>query len=114
MRIVNQTKNTLIAERAQLADTVMSRLVGLLNRSSLSPQEGLVITECRSIHMFFMRFAIDVIFVNRGNTVLGLVRNIKPFQLSPYFIRAHKAIELPVGVIDSSKTEKGDVLSLEP
>jgi uncharacterized membrane protein (UPF0127 family) len=77
VRITNQTKNTLIAERAQLADTVVSRLVGLLNRVSLSQEEGLVITECRQIHMFFMRFAIDVIFVNKDNEVL--VRNIKPF-----------------------------------
>jgi len=113
VRIINQTKNTLIAERAQLADTIVSRLVGLLNRGSLSPEEGLVITECRQIHMLFMRFAIDVIFVNKDNKVLGLVKNIKPFQISPYFFRAKKAIELPVGVIVSSRTEKGDTLLLE-
>ena len=113
MRITNQTKNTVVAEQAQLADTVVSRLVGLLNRSSLLPREALVITDCRSIHMFFMRFSIDVLFVNKDNKVLGLVKNIKPFQMSPYFIRAKKAIELPVGVIDSSRTEKGDILLFE-
>lgn len=113
MRIINQTKNTLVAERAQIADTIVSRLVGLLTRASLSPQEGLVITECRQIHMFFMRFAIDVIFVNRDNKVVGLVRNIKPFRMSRYFFRAKKALELPVGVINSSLTEKGDVLIFE-
>ncbi|HOY09666.1 MAG TPA: DUF192 domain-containing protein [Candidatus Omnitrophota bacterium] len=113
MRITNQTKNTLIADRARLADTIVSRLVGLLSRASLSSQEGLVITECRQIHMLFMRFAIDVIFVNRDNKVVGLVRDIKPFRMSPYFFRAQKAIELPVGVIDSSRTEKGDTLFLK-
>ena len=113
MRIINQTKKTIIAEEALWADTVISRLVGLLSRTSLSSNEALVITECRSIHMFFMRFSIDVIFVNKENKVVGLVKNIKPFQMSPYFIRAKKAIELPVGGIDSSRTEKGDVLSFE-
>ncbi len=113
MKIINQTKNTIIAEKADLADTAVSRLVGLLNRTSIESQEALIITQCRSIHMFFMRFSIDVIFVNKRNVVVGVVRNIKPFRMSPYYITAQKAIELPVGVIDSSRTAKGDQLFLE-
>jgi hypothetical protein len=113
LRVLNQTRNTVIAGQAQLADSPLSRLVGLLNRSSIGGGEALIITDCRSIHMFFMRFAIDVIFVGKDNRVVGLVRNIRPFRMSPYFFRATKAIELPVGVIDASLTQKGDTLLIE-
>lgn len=96
-----------------MADTAVSRLVGLLKHKFLPPNAGMIITQCRSIHMFFMRFAIDVIFVDRNYRVVGLVENIRPFRLSPYFWRASCAIELPVGTIVASKTRVGDQLVLE-
>jgi len=108
VRIVNKTKNIVIAEKGRIADTVISRLVGLLNQSSISPEEALVITECRSIHMLFMRFSIDVIFIDRRNIVVGLARQIQPFQLSPYFFRAKKAVEISPGVINKTQTTVGD------
>lgn len=95
-----------------MADTVISRLVGLLNRTAIGPREGLVITHCRSIHMLFMRFAIDVIFVDKRNCVVGLVEDIRPFRFSPYFFRAHCAIEVSPGTIARSKTALGDVLEM--
>ena len=107
-RIINQTKQTVIATEGRIADTVVSRLVGLLNRPSIAQREALVITQCRSIHMLFMRFAIDVIFVDGHDRIVGLVRNIKPFCISPYFWQARSAIELPLGVIDQSQSEIGD------
>ena len=113
MRIINQTKQTMIALRAQKADTVLSRLKGLLGRESIGDDEGLIITQCRSIHMFFMRFAIDVIFVDRAHKIIGVVRKIKPFQMSPYFFRSAYVIELPPGKIDQTRTELGDVVSIE-
>ena len=113
MRIVNKTKNTIIAQHAVLADTAFSRLKGLLGRDSLKPGEAMVITQCRSIHMFFMRFAIDVIFVDNKNRVVGVVNRIKPFFMSPYFWRASCAIELPEGVIEATKTARGDEITIE-
>ena len=110
MKITNQNKNTVLAENARLADTVLTRLTGLLNRSSLNPDEGLVITQCRSIHMFFMKFAIDVVFVDKTDRVVGLVERIKPFRMSPYFLKAACAVELPAGRIAESRTEKGDII----
>ena len=113
MKIVNQSNNNILAQNAQLADTVISRLVGLLNRARLNSGEGLVITQCRSIHMFFMRFAIDVVFVDKNNAVIGLVKNIKPFMMSPYFFRSSYVIELPPGTIDASQTRLGDIVRRE-
>lgn len=113
MKVTNSSKSTIIATQANLADTFITRLVGLLNRDHLAPQEGLIITKCNSIHMFFMKFAIDVIFVSKTNQVVGLVENIKPYQLSQVFWKSSFCIELPVGAIKSSKTQVGDIISLQ-
>ena len=112
MKIFNLTRKTLIAENAQIADTFSSRMIGLLNRESLGPEEALVITECQSIHMVFMKFPIDVIFVDGSNQVVGLVKEIKPFCFSPIFFKASKAIELPVQSIEKSQTQFGDSLQI--
>lgn len=108
MKLFNKTTNSPLASKVKIADTFSSRLIGLLNRSVLLEGEALVITRCQSIHMFFMRFAIDVVFVDAENKVVGLVKNIKPFQLSPIFFKATSAIELPSGSIDKTKTSLGD------
>ena len=112
MKIRNLTQNTLIASQANIAATPLSRIIGLLNRSSLNPEEALIIQRCQSIHMFFMKFSIDVIFVDRADCVVGLVQGIKPYQLSPIFFKASYAIEVQEGVIRESKTQLGDQLQL--
>ena len=113
MRIFNTTKNKIVVERVIIADSFLSRMIGLLNHKTLSPTEALMITRCQSIHMFFMRFPIDAIFVGKNNRVVGLVYNIKPFQLSPIFLKAIFVIEVAAGVILKSKTAIGDTLALE-
>jgi len=112
-QIFNKTKNTLVASRAKMAQNFLARMVGLLNRSSLSPQEALIIPHCQSIHMFFMRFPIDVIFVDSENKVVHLLKNIRPFQLSPIIFSSFYAIEMAVGGIETSRTAVGDFLLLE-
>ena len=113
MQILNKTKETIVAENATVADGFVSRMVGLLNRKSLDDQEALVITRCNSIHMFFMRFAIDAIFVNKDDKVVGVVKDIKPFHLSRIYFGSSYVIELAPGVINSSKTQINDLIILE-
>ncbi len=112
MKIINTTRQTVIAQRASTADTFASRAVGLLNRASLDPGEALIIKPCNAIHMFFMRFAIDAIFVDKNNRVAGLLKAIKPFHLSPIFLKSSFVIEASVGTIEASKTCVGDVLEV--
>ena len=112
MQILNKTRNSIIAVKAVIADSFFSRMIGLLNRASLEDGEALVITRCNSIHMFFMRFAIDVIFIDQRSKIVGLVRNIKPFQLSKIYWNSASAIELPIGTIDRTQSALGDSLSL--
>jgi uncharacterized membrane protein (UPF0127 family) len=111
--IINTTKNTVIAQKGAIADTVFSRMIGLLNRGSLLKDEALIITCCQSIHMFFMRFAIDAIFVDKNNCVVGLVKGIKPFYLSPIFFKASYVIETPEGIIVQTETSLGDKIQIK-
>lgn len=113
LQIFNTTQQTVIALHAEKADTFSSRMKGLLNRDLLPSDEALIITQCQSIHMFFMKFPIDVIFVDRKDRVVGWVKNIKPNYLSPIYWNASYAIELNVGVIEKSNTAIGDILEIK-
>ena len=110
MKIFNRSKNTIIAQNARVADTFWTRLKGLLGSAEIVAGEALVITKCQSIHMFFMRFAIDAIFVGDQDRVVGLVAGIKPFRSSPIFFRSRYVIELKAGTIAVTKTFLGDQL----
>ncbi len=112
MKIVNLTRNTVLAEEAKMADTFFARLVGLLNRSSLKKGEALILTPSNSIHSFFMRFTIDVIFLDKTGKVIDALTSFKPFRLSPVYFNASLTIELPEGVIQSTQTQPGDIIQL--
>ncbi len=113
MIILNSSKDTTIATDAKTADTFITRMVGLLKHEKLDRGEGLLITHCNSLHMFFMKFAIDVIFIDKSNQVVGVVENIKPSRLSKVYWKAASAIEVPIGVIGDSKTSVGDTIHFE-
>jgi len=113
MKIINLTQKTIIATRALEAKSFFARLKGLLGKKDFSPEDALIIEGCQAIHMFFMKFAIDVIFVDRRNKVVGLVQNIEPFFLSPFFFKARRAIELPKGSIEKFLVHLGDDLEIE-
>ena len=113
MHIQNKTRSTTLAQSASLARNFFERTHGLLGKKELFPGEALVIPQCPAIHMFFMRFPIDVVFVDKAYKVVGLVKSIKPFQLSRIFLKAYFAIELKAGTIDATGTKIGDLLNLE-
>lgn len=113
MPITNTTRNTVIAGRVFIASTFLSRAAGLLSKASLPDGEALIITNCNSIHMFFMKFPIDAIFADRDYRVVGLTENIKPFHLSRIFWKASFVVELPAGTICISQTKIGDVLKID-
>lgn len=111
MRIINLTRSTTLAENAMVAEGFLARLIGLLNKQGLEPGQGLVLKPCNSIHTFFMRFSIDVVFVDKENRVIKAIPNLNPFQLTYIYFRAKLAIELPLNTIFSSRTTEGDMLS---
>ena len=112
MKIFNTTRDKLLAGEARVADTCFKRAKGLLGRPELKEGEALIIEPCNSIHTFFMRFPIDVVFADKNNLVVGAISNLVPFRLSPLYWRSAFAIELPAGVISSTNTAKGNTISL--
>ncbi len=114
VRVVNSRSDTTLGSRVVLAVGVRSRLQGLLGRTDLAPGEGLWLEPCASIHMFFMRFAIDVVFVDWGGAVVKRCRDVRPWRLASGGLHARAALELPAGTIDRSDTRVGDRLELRP
>ncbi|OGO51429.1 MAG: hypothetical protein A2148_11870 [Chloroflexi bacterium RBG_16_68_14] len=114
MRIRNSTRSTQLASDARPARGFWSRLVGLLGRASLQPGEALVLDPCNSVHTVFMRFPIDVVYVDRSRQVLKVVPDLKPFRVSGVLRGVCAVIELPSGTIANTGTAPGDQLVFEP
>ena len=112
-RVLNTTRGTVLAERLELATSVLARMKGLLGRKGIEPRHGLLIRPCSSIHSFFMRFEFDAVFVDRQWKVVHLIRRMRPFRMSRVVRGAGAVLELPAGTIDDTGTGVGDVLRLE-
>jgi len=112
VRIVNQTRNTTLATAAEVADTSAKRRVGLLKKEELFPGEGLWITPCESVHTFFMKFAIDLVYLDRKKRVRKVRHAVPPWRISGC-LAAHSVLELPAGAIAASRTQPGDQLVFE-
>jgi uncharacterized membrane protein (UPF0127 family) len=97
-----------------VADSFLSRGLGLLPRASLKAGEGLRITKTSSITMFFMRFAIDAVFVDRAGRVVRIAERIGPWRPAVVARGAAEVIELPAGTASETRTQVGDELVFEP
>jgi uncharacterized membrane protein (UPF0127 family) len=109
-QIINLTRGTTIAEHAEWARSFGKRLRGLMFRDALPDGSGLVLEPNNSVHTFGMRFAIDVIFVDAHGCVVGMAHAMPPNRPFAGAWRARRTLEVPVGVIDASRTQLGDVL----
>lgn len=110
MQIINKTNNAVIAQEAEFANTPLKRLKGLLGRKALPKGHALIIKPCNSIHTFFMRFSIDVLFVDTNNKIVKIKPCLKPFRLTGIYYNAAYVIELPAGTISSISTTQNDTL----
>jgi len=99
MRAVDTSSGAPIADRLRVAHTHWTRLRGLLGTRSLPQGDGLWIKPCRQVHMFWMRYAIDVVFLDDDYHVVGLAADLRPWRISPLVKTATSVIELPAGTI---------------
>jgi uncharacterized protein len=113
MSIVNTTRDTTLAADARRADSFVERGRGLMFSDPLPQGGGLVIEPCNSIHMFFMRFPLDIVFVDGQGKVVFMYKGIKPWRVGRIVRGAKAAIELPTGVIESSQTQLGDQIRIQ-
>ena len=113
MRVVNATTGETLAERAELAETFLARFLGLQGRKSLPEGSGLLLAPTSSIHMFFMRFPIDAVFIDEAQRVTRVGRRLRPWTIGPFAPGALCCIELPAGRADATQPgHKLDLLAL--
>ena len=108
----NNTRRTVLAQGAEVADTSAKRRTGLLKHSRLEPGDGLWIVPCESVHTFFMKFPIDLVYLDKTRKVRKVRKAVPAWRLSACF-SAHSILELPAGTIEESKTAVGDELEIE-
>ena len=114
LRISNPVRQSVLGDRIRVADTTLTRLVGLMGRGSLALGHGLLIRPSNGVHTLWMRFSIDVLLLDREFRVLSVYGNLRPFRLTAINWKASSALELPSGTIAATDTQLGDQLQLTP
>ena len=114
LRVVNESRQSVLGGRIRIADTMRARLRGFLFRGKPASGEGLLLAPCKGVHMYGMRFPLDVLFIDEAGCVIATHANLAPGQRTPMYPTARYALELPVGAIASTETDVGDRLSWKP
>src|ERR1700743_2320159 len=115
MRVVtvtDETRGTVIGNRIEVAETSLTRMVGLLGRRGLNAGEGLWIRPSSGVHTFFMKFSIDVIGLDREMNVVRLWRRLVPWRVTSVSLKLNSVIELGPGAIDACQVQIGDRLAI--
>ena len=111
-RVRRVADGAVICERCEIPNSAFGRMRGLLGRNGLEPGGGMLIDSAPSVHMFFMRFPIDVVFVDRDWRVVGVRHGLRPWRVAGAR-RAVAALELPARAAAEAGIEVGDVLALD-
>jgi uncharacterized membrane protein (UPF0127 family) len=104
---------TVVCAHCEVADRALKRMRGLLGRRGLEPGGGMLITPAPSVMTFFMRFPIDVVFLDRERRIVGISHTLRPWRVAGAR-RAFSSLELPAGAAAASGLAKGDFLTIVP
>jgi uncharacterized protein len=118
LQAINRTRRTVLCKRLENAGGFGGQSRGLIGRSGLDPDQGMLFETGRFtpfmwMHMFFMRFAIDIVFLDKRGRVLSVNRDLKPWRMSSIVFGARKALELAAGAAERSGTEVGDQIDMD-
>ena len=111
--VYNKTKETFLAFRVKVADSVLGRLVGLLGKRSLQPDSGVWIVPANAVHTIGMLFTFDLVLIDKNFKVVGLRELVRPFKITKPNFKAESVLELPAHTIFRSRTQIGDQLLIE-
>ena len=119
LRAINRTRTTVVCEYLEDAGGLAGQSRGLLGRERLEPGHGMLFDNGRFtpfmwMHMFFMKFAIDIIFLGREGRVLKISHTLRPWRVSAIVFGARRALELEAGAAVASETQIGDIVEIEP
>ncbi len=110
--VVNTVTGRTLVQRLQRAETFGTRLAGLMFRPEMATGEGLLLTPCKGIHTFFMRFCIDVVYLDGDMQVIAAFPEVKPWRVLPQMARAACVLEMAPGVLSESGTRAGHALAI--
>jgi uncharacterized protein len=109
----NVETGAIVASRVRVASKRLERAIGLLTTSALSPGEGLLITPCRGVHTWGMRFAIDVLAIDEDGLVVDAVPGLAPWRIRLPRPRGFNVLELPEGMLKRTRTQVGHHITLK-
>jgi uncharacterized protein len=110
LRAVNSTRGTVIGESIRIAESGLTRIVGLLGERDLPAGDGLLIVPSQGVHTVGMLFAIDIVVLDGEWNVIAVRRELRPFRITRVFWKAAAVLELRAGTVDASRTVVGDAL----
>jgi uncharacterized protein len=111
--VYNKSRETFLAFRVRVADSIFGRLVGLLGKKSLQPDSGVWIVPSNAIHTIGMMFSFDLVLIDKNFKVVGLRELVRPFTITLPNRKAESVLELPAHSIFRSRTQIGDQLVIE-
>ena len=109
MTCYNKRTREKLVEQVEIANTFWARLKGLMFRKTLSQEAGLLLDPCPQIHTCFMRFAIDVVFLDHTNRVIAVLENMKPWRMSKFYRASRRTLEVNGGLLQG-RVRVGDEL----
>ncbi len=112
--VLDSTRNgAVVGSRIQVAESELTRLIGLMGRKFLDPGAGLLLRPCSSIHTCWMRMPIDVLHLDRQMQVLAIDIALKPWRVGSIRLRTRMVLELPAGTVARLGIGLGDQLAIE-
>ncbi len=113
-RVINLSRgNAVLVENLEFALTFGKRFLGLMGRRAIDPRGGLLLQPCRSVHTFWMRFPIDLVYLDPALRVLAVLENVPPGRIGPINRDALSVLELPAGRVKDTGTAVGDILVIQ-
>lgn len=111
MKIVHKKTNFILGEKIKHANTMLSRMKGLMFANDFGDMDGLLLDPGNSIHNCFVRFPIDVVFLSSSNKIVKVIRSFKPWRFTRIYFSARRVLELPEGTLPENVIE-GDELEV--
>ncbi|ATH09242.1 hypothetical protein BIY24_15215 [Halobacteriovorax marinus] len=111
MASIVKFKDEVISEKLKVADSFLSRLIGLMFKKEMDGFDALLIKQCNSIHTFFMRYALDIIFLDKDLRVVKVIENMKPWRATLMYFKATQVLELKSGTL-KNRIKKDDQLEV--